>query len=554
MESTRFKYTNRDVWICLLLAAALALVMIPGLGQDMAWGDDHAAYISLGIALWEGTADEQARLNYVMHPSTLPREADGAIYYIWGYPALLSLVYGAVGFDRTDFHTNIYYKLPSAAALILACAVLYLLYRRRFSSVASAVAALGICGTDHLFSRVDYAPDTDVFFFFLTVLIYLLCELHLEAETTRRQAVWSVCLGLTAWCAFETRLNGVMFVPFILLSQLIWVLRNRKEGRLSWRTLASLFVPWAVFILGWVAARRLGPPVTSNLSDYARISLKTTVHNFAYYGNELSEWFGGGLFRLRGAPDWLYFVLGLPLVLLAGLEFLRRGFGKLLPYTVMVIGVLTGTMILPYRQPVRYLFPILPILVLFVLYGWEDLKGRFSCSNCKKTARRTIAAALLLIYMFFPGISFLRRTSDRQRQETPYSVNAIEMWNYIRNNTFADAKIYFVKPRMLYLNTQRIGICGVNGHSPREAEYFLCCSAYPLTASEEESLEEEFFLMYKNEGYALYQRTPPPEAETWSTVDKKQPFPNGKGCFLHPRWGWLTPEILLKFCLRPLPG
>ena len=109
------KFSNKD-W---LLAAFLFLLVLflsacsleTGLAN---WGDDHSAYISEGIAIAEGRFDEQTKINYYYHPSALPAEAeDNTLIYAWGYPLHLAVIYMLVGFDRVQYSSIIYYKIPT---------------------------------------------------------------------------------------------------------------------------------------------------------------------------------------------------------------------------------------------------------------------------------------------------------------------------------------------------------------------------------------------------------------------------------------------------------
>ena len=125
--------TAADRWLCLALAVAVALSAAACLGSaTLDWGDDSAAYLLEGFAIADGRLDEQARLNYIMHPSDLPDESDGELVYVWAFPLLLAAEYKLVGYDRTDFSSVIYYKIPSAGLLGMTAAVLFLFFRRRF--------------------------------------------------------------------------------------------------------------------------------------------------------------------------------------------------------------------------------------------------------------------------------------------------------------------------------------------------------------------------------------------------------------------------------------
>ena len=105
---------NRDLLIALALALAVVLLTGTILDCQHNWGDDFAAYLLEGTALAEGRFDEQVSLNYALHNRLDPKTDYGREHvYVWGYPLLLAVVCSAVGYDRTDYSSIVFYKLPN---------------------------------------------------------------------------------------------------------------------------------------------------------------------------------------------------------------------------------------------------------------------------------------------------------------------------------------------------------------------------------------------------------------------------------------------------------
>ena len=139
-----------DAVPALFLAVAVFLLVFFSLSQGCVLGDDHSAYILQGMAIAEGRFDEQTELNYYMHPSYMPDEAqDGKLVYVWGYSLILALVYKLVGYDRVAFTSLIWYKLPSVLAMAGTALVLYLFLRRRFGRRLSFFISwmFSLCGS-----------------------------------------------------------------------------------------------------------------------------------------------------------------------------------------------------------------------------------------------------------------------------------------------------------------------------------------------------------------------------------------------------------------------
>ena len=61
-----------DRWLCLLIALAVGLSAVFCLSKtSLDWGDDHAAYLNEAFAIADGRLEEQTKLNYIMHPTSL---------------------------------------------------------------------------------------------------------------------------------------------------------------------------------------------------------------------------------------------------------------------------------------------------------------------------------------------------------------------------------------------------------------------------------------------------------------------------------------------------
>lgn len=88
-----------------------------------------------------------------------------------------------------------------------------------------------------------------------------------------------------------------------------------------------------------------------------------------------------------------------------------------------------------------------------------------------------------------------------------YSPCAIEAYDFISESIPKDAVIGFVKPRALYLNTERVSIrTDVNNHSLDEVDYFLTCVGVGEDQLEEESTLQ-FEPVFSNSEFTLYKKS-----------------------------------------------
>ena len=143
----------------------------------------------------------------------------------------------------------------------------------------------------------------------------------------------------------------------------------------------------------------------------------------------------------------------------------------------MLAGFLV-TATLPYGQGIRYLFNILPVLMLCIGYGAVDVlkwAGRGMSTKWASFAGMIFFVSLLLSSILKQGSLIEDNVKNWRKAEGPvYSTQAIEIYRYIQNNIPENKVIAFHKPRALYLNTQRLSFAvGMNGHTLDEADYAL---------------------------------------------------------------------------------
>ena len=112
------------------------------------------------------------------------------------------------------------------------------------------------------------------------------------------------------------------------------------------------------------------------------------------------------------------------------------------------------------------------------------------------------------------GIDYARKDSNLIVPSGPqdfyntytYNPCAIETYNYIFDNTSPDCVIGFIKPRALYLNTERLSVrVGINGHTLDEVDYLLCCA----DVGEEQLTPEwraKFTQVFSNTEFTLYKK------------------------------------------------
>lgn len=508
-------------------AAVLALVVLVAgflsLSEGTYWGDDYAAYISEGIAIAEGRLDEQAELNTQMHPSPLPDEAVGQpLVYVWGYPLLLSAVYRAVGFDRDDFHTLNFYKLPSVLAFALLAAVLFLFLRRRVGYRLSLLMTAVFCSCSEFYTFINTMYSDMVFLFFALLALYV-SELYLDGETKRRRLFTGVLLGAVLWYMYEVRLNGIAILLACAAAHGISLLR--KHNRFS----VSDLLPYAVFFLLKLISETIIAAPTANSSDVGKVTAALFLSNLKTYALLFISWFErlwnsllinplysvlrrvadvefADLGVLRSVCVWLS--LGFAVIGMA-----VQGFKEDLHLFLLLPVYIAAACLLPYTQGLRYVYPLLPVLLMFCAVGLATLPKIQAVPSLWRTVI-TVALCAVCFYSVFSSASPALEEAEVVNVEdiymqNAYSPDAVEVYRFIRTEIPEDHTLAFFAPRALYLNTGRFTIRpDANGHSIDEADEYLdyrrtgAFDLAPKLAGFSPIYENDEFILYTREKYS----------------------------------------------------
>lgn len=510
MDISIQKYQRSDWFIAVILSVVMLIVSGSQLTLGMTnWGDDFAAYLSEGISISNNTFEEQVKKNYFMHPSHLSEDADGdSLVYVWGYPLALSLIHQIVGFDTTLYNDIIYYKLPSCFAFSLMIGILYLLYRRRFSISLSVFLSLIFAASGSVLSTVE-AMFADTYFLFFCILSFWLSECYfdtyLHSKNRLRFFVISILLGIALWMTYETRLNGQTVIIIICIGHILHIIKSKPKFDIGKAILTIL--PYVSFFVLKTVSESILLPATPNTSDIGNLTGRNILWNIAYYF-ELTITYINGLYGPVNLHLWPI------LCVLFAFGFFSKGFGfKNLPYTGLIIGTYIVLILLPYIQGLRYMFNILPFLLMYIAYGGQRifhwLSKRIKTNYSKPIIIFFAIITLGIAYSDIVDNSIHNIQNDRTGTETNvYSSQAIDMYHYISSNTDQEDVIAFYKPRALYLNTNRLCFRpNINSHTIHEADYYLHCHYVDYTEPDSSILVDHnniLDLVYQNDLFSLY--------------------------------------------------
>jgi len=221
-----------------------------------------------------------------------------------------------------------------------------------------------------------------------------------------------IWLGLVSGLLILTRPEGVMLVLLLVAGM---ALRPQP-----WRERIRI-----IMVMGTAAALTLVPYFAFNLASSGRIWPNTFYAKQAEYANLLAEpllqRLAQLLFFSLGGPEngWRGIsgahLLLLPGLLIAGWQGLRSDWRqRRLLYTLPLLWAGGHVLLYALRLPVtyqrgRYLWPTLPIWIIYGLAGWHFLLQTQPIQRLGVLAPRTIQlifAFMLLIFLFLGGLAY----------------------------------------------------------------------------------------------------------------------------------------------------
>jgi hypothetical protein len=485
-----------NVWALLAILASGGLYAgLWSAGQN--WGGDFAAYIMQAISIVEGTADEFVVRNaFTINESSWPM---GPVAYPWGFPLLLAPIYLNFGMDLMAF------KAVGLVFYVLFLLTLWFGFRHLLKPRELAVFVSLFAFNPGMLLFGDNIMSDFPFLFFSTLSIVVLGRLH-HPKGVASEFASRLTLGLAMGAAFLIRTNGILlFVVYVSMAGIrAW--RERRElirgGGALGKNGLFFVAPLATFLL------TIGLPLSylpdgqhSHLGHLDKITLWFVLKNIVYYAQLLGEFFSPApSFSKLG---FVLYLLSLPFAL-AGIRSAWRESFPLLLYALLNLGLYIAW---PYQQGLRFVFPLIPIYVYFLILGLRTLGKsvrRIGPFYILPLVGLSLAFALSSAYLTYSNLA-----QNRPVPRGPYTTHAIEMLDFIREHTSQDEVIIFRKPRVMRLFTARQALMIVSNGDVQQGDILVVdknVQSFQLKKPEKEALleEQKMDLVFANQEFEVY--------------------------------------------------
>jgi hypothetical protein len=332
-------------------------------GPDHAWGDDFAQYILHARNIAQGLP--YAETGYVQNT------IDPIAFHVGprAYPPLTALLFAPVyalrGVDYAAFKGVQALEL----AFALWCVALLL---RRYTHAWVTVACVALLAIHPWMLDAKELIGSDVLFFGLCYAALASVERVVD-DHPGSVAHWAA-YGLLLYLACAARTVGVALLPVGL------VLIFARTRRITWVSTLSIAIPVALLLLqrAWI------PRDTSYLKILGSGALSDALYNTTSYSYELA----GALAPMTtGRIRLLAVALALPFIA----RSLWGGIRRVRALDVFLAGYLGTLIVWPANGEVRFLLPVLPAVLFYVLDGAHSISLRV-----RPWIRHAVVAALVV--------------------------------------------------------------------------------------------------------------------------------------------------------------
>ena len=442
------------------------------------WGGDFAQYIMQARAIISG--DYQEMLDLL---------ASGGFdfTYPWGYPMILATTIVVLGENIMVF------KILNLLLLSIANTTFYLVFRKYIRDQQQwVILALLSFNAYMLFYANNILSDIP-FYAFSTISLSVIHQLM--AGVKYQQWYLAIFLAFTIAMAILIRTNGYFLIAILLVVATLHVVRFKFIATTLLSTIVFILIPSLLF------------PVQKDsiISTILTANLESIVNNIIYYSLLLADVFYlETIYQLSFIKYFVYAFLLLPLLTLKASDLYK--FKDLFGYVVFTFGLYV---VWPPQQGLRFLFPMLPILLFLFSYCLNKLsKLHAMLSTLFRLSVVTFTIVLSLSLTSF--VQLLKLNGEVKLGSTsiayesvrgPYSNASKEMFSALSSFMTKDQKAFFFAPRVLQM---RSGYQATS--NPKDSEIDIVIVDKNPKTNKLDLIYPDFIETpyYKNEKYSTY--------------------------------------------------
>ncbi|MDZ4819646.1 MAG: glycosyltransferase family 39 protein [Planctomycetota bacterium] len=420
-------------WQLTALFVLIVIVHLVTYAPGHSWGDDFAMYIMEGQSLVEGRS--MMETGYVPNPHN---PDIGPVAYPPVLPAILAPVIAIRGVDIAAL------KLVGVVLSLLLVVLAYATFSP-YLGWCGRLAFLAVVGLNPFILELKTSINSDIpfaAFVFASILLMDRAYRTVDGEQTPKSYLLLLA-GVAMYLAYGTRNIGIVLPAVLLANDVIqrgWPRNGLFRGIVPSPAAMSAC---AIFAVGYFAQKYYLDNEGSYV-DLVKFDPFLPVKNLGFYTQRLAGFFNNGYSK----PAAAVLFAGLSVLALIGLwRHLRQGIRS---FDLLVPAYMAPLLIWPTHLSVpRYILPLVPVFMFYMIRGALSVQvfGSFA-------SRRILIGVVLLLVGLSYGFRLYAFGFEAPEQGIHRPATQ-ELFAFIRENTAAENRVVFTKPRALALFTGR---------------------------------------------------------------------------------------------------
>ena len=441
VKIVEFVKRNSNFIIVTIIMTFCFMFIIGAVKYGHSWGDDFSLYIAQAKAICLGNLTNLYEQNkYAMQHSM---RIIGPYLYPNGFPLLLSPIFKFLGLNFIAM------KFFCSLFLIFSIPLLYFVFLPFVSRRIYLYSLIIIFAFNSEIIAFCDTIQSDLPFLFFTLLSFLLMQKKVNL-------INQILLGFCIFYSYLTRDIGICLIPALIVKRICDV----KIRESSQKDILMYLSPILIFGLLILLNTIYMPKGGGNLFElfFHKINYIQIKFFIVYYGELITVF----LFKKR---QLLLLLPIIPFIMLGIIKDWKRH----IHFVVYLLSYFLILFIWPFTQGLRFIIPVLPFIVFFLLKGvyyfLDVLKLPFEKS--------------ILLISFFLGFYFSMNYTEINYfrfyyTNESYNPEMQSVYKFIGENVKKDVVIGFFKPRALRLYTGNNSIFVDIEHFPNsDATYML---------------------------------------------------------------------------------
>ncbi len=501
-----------EYWKLFTFGLLLVLLLVT-IKDGHNWGGDFSQYIHHAANLVNGI--NYSDIGYIHNTFSFV----GPTAYPPVFPFVLAPIYALFGLNYVAFKVLIVFSFISSVYLST------IMFKNKLSNVYQFVFILVLALNPFFWLQKEKILSDYIFMLLVFITIWLLNKRYVLTVTgysdkKSKNWIYAIFIGVLFYLNFATREIGIVFIPTIIVFELI------HFRKITITTIMAIFV--FVLLVGAQSKLIKDPPYNVdhaagiaklastqgrqsdqvNHTSFIKINLLFMFKQAVTYMRELSRlWPASNSIFVRFAAKVAFFLF-LFFVMISYIMSVIKGPGIV---DIFIAGYIAVLLLFASDQGLRYFLPLIPISFFYAFKLHAALVK-------SKYPKAMIAVALV----FVGSTTVSYSSSNIYSKDLGLCItdpSAVSFFNYVRSSTPKESIFIFQKPRVLSLLTQRQASGIPGGRGPNflidymeaiGANYYVHSAidnkGFSHPVSSMATRYDKLTLIFNNEYFYLYKR------------------------------------------------